>query len=149
MCVGLHLSCVENEDNPIPTPIPSRNRLNCVGDEGGGRVSFFRNGSMTLGQESCESEIVVPVLKNQFDEFMENETTPLTELLKRGFPIVYKVEGLGICSRCEGSGGTCWSNYTYSASYCLCPDGISRLGVCHGSSGSSILYSTFINNRFR
>ncbi|KAJ9550679.1 hypothetical protein OSB04_014724 [Centaurea solstitialis] len=97
--LGIHLSCVENENDPIP--IPSRNRLNCSGDEEGGRVSYFRNGSTALGQETCENNIIVPVLENRFDEFMESETMPLAELLKEGFPVEYNVDRGGICSRCE------------------------------------------------
>ncbi|KAI3735866.1 hypothetical protein L6452_15387 [Arctium lappa] len=131
MFLGLHLSCIENDDSAIPI----RNRLNCSGDEGG-RVSFYQNGSFYLGRGLCLSEIIVPVLKVAFDEFMQSETTSLAEVLKQGFPIEYRVDGGGICSRCEGSGGTCWTNTTSSVvPSCLCPTGVPRLVACPGSSG--------------
>ncbi|KAJ9550677.1 hypothetical protein OSB04_014722 [Centaurea solstitialis] len=65
-------------------------RLNCSVDEERGRVSYFQNGSTALGQDTCENNIIVPVLENRFDEFMESEMMPLAELLKEGFPVEYK-----------------------------------------------------------
>nr|GEW19814.1 protein kinase-like domain-containing protein [Tanacetum cinerariifolium] len=45
---------------------------------------------------------------------------------------VGRVDGARICSRCESSGGTCWSSLNSSVPSCLCPDGIPRM-VCQGS----------------
>ncbi|KAI3735854.1 hypothetical protein L6452_15375 [Arctium lappa] len=130
--LGIYIECVVDMRS---APIPDRNKLDCLGD-GTKIISFFREELVYFSQDSCKRNITAPVLKKAFQEFKQNETMSLGEVLKQGFPIAYKVDDGGICSRCESSGGTCWSNFTSSVPSCLCPDGMPRL-VCRGSSGAN------------
>ncbi|CAI9299796.1 unnamed protein product [Lactuca saligna] len=126
--LGIYFSCLED----VVRSIPSRNRFNCSGDEDG-RVSFIGNRSIAVG-DACERVIGVPVLRTAFEDFNRSETMPLQELLWMGFQMEYRVDGGGICSRCQNSGGSCWSNLNSSIPSCICPDGVSRL-VCDSGSG--------------
>ncbi|PWA75742.1 hypothetical protein CTI12_AA240870 [Artemisia annua] len=135
LLLGVYFSCLEDNDDPIPV----KNRLNCSGDING-RVSFIDYGTNSL---VCDSEIRVPVLRMLFDEF-NRETMPVEEMILQGFPMEYRVDGAGICSRCESSGGTCWSSLNSSVPSCLCSDGISRL-MCSGS----VFFYKIINTQSR
>nr|GEX15921.1 leaf rust 10 disease-resistance locus receptor-like protein kinase-like 1.2 isoform X1 [Tanacetum cinerariifolium] len=119
--LGVYLSCLEDNDDLIPV----KNRLNCSEDENG-RMSFVDDETNSL---VCNSKIRVPVLRTLFDEFNNRETMPAEEILAQGFPMEYRVDGVGTCTRCESSGGTCWSSLNSSVPSCLCPDGIGRL-IC-------------------
>nr|GEW63958.1 leaf rust 10 disease-resistance locus receptor-like protein kinase-like 1.2 isoform X1 [Tanacetum cinerariifolium] len=119
--LGVYLSCLEDSDDLIPV----KNRLNCS-EDGNGRMSFIYDETNSL---VCDSKIRVPVLRTLFDEFNNRETMPVEEILAQGFPMEYRVDGVGTCTRCESSSGTCWSSLNSSVPSCLCPDGIPRL-IC-------------------
>ncbi|XP_023755112.1 LEAF RUST 10 DISEASE-RESISTANCE LOCUS RECEPTOR-LIKE PROTEIN KINASE-like 2.1 isoform X1 [Lactuca sativa] len=129
--LGIYFSCLED----VVRSIPNRNRFNCSGDEDG-RVSFIGNRSIAVG-DACERVIGVPVLRTAFEDFNRSETMPLQELLWMGFQMEYRVDGGGICSRCQRSGGSCWSNLNSSTPSCICPDGVSSL-VCGSGSPTSL-----------
>ncbi|KAL7590227.1 hypothetical protein Lser_V15G40825 [Lactuca serriola] len=104
---GLYFSCLED----LVSSIPNRSRFNCSGDEEG-RANFIGNRSIAVG-DACERVIGVPVLRTAFEDINRSETMPLQELLWMGFQMEYRVDGGGICSRCQRSGGSCWSNLNW------------------------------------
>lgn len=124
--LGLFFSCPEE----IVSSIPIRNIFNCSGDEDAG-LNFF-NDRPVPSEGRCARVIGVPVLRTAFSEFNRSETMPLVELLLQGFEMEYRVDGDGVCSRCQDSGGTCWSDLNSTGPSCICSDGIPRL-VCPGS----------------
>ncbi|KAL4573391.1 hypothetical protein LXL04_020194 [Taraxacum kok-saghyz] len=124
LILGLYFSCEED----VVRSIPTRKILNCSADEGD-RGSFFENTPIPV-RNRCERVIGVPVSMDAFDAFNRRETMSLEELLWQGFEMEYRVDGGGICSRCQSTGGTCGSYFNSSGPSCMCSDGYSRL-VCN------------------
>ncbi|KAL4573380.1 hypothetical protein LXL04_020183 [Taraxacum kok-saghyz] len=133
LILGLYFSC---EDDVVRS-IPIRKILNCSADEGD-RGSFFENTPIPV-RNRCERVIGVPVSMAAFDAFNRRETMSLEELLWQGFEMEYRVDGGGICSRCQSTGGTCGSYFNSSGPSCMCPDGFSRL-TCFTSASSSMMW---------
>ncbi|KAF3643478.1 LEAF RUST 10 DISEASE-RESISTANCE LOCUS RECEPTOR-LIKE PROTEIN KINASE-like 1.2 isoform X1 [Capsicum chacoense] len=69
---------------------------------------------------SCEFKVVVPVVQKEFEQFENQGSTKILELLKQGFDVVYNKSML--CTACERSGGLCWSETDTTEETCLCRD---------------------------
>ncbi|XP_060205525.1 LEAF RUST 10 DISEASE-RESISTANCE LOCUS RECEPTOR-LIKE PROTEIN KINASE-like 1.2 isoform X1 [Lycium barbarum] len=69
---------------------------------------------------SCEFKVVVPVVIKEFEQFENQGSTKISELLKQGFDVVYNksIE----CMACERSRGLCWLDTDTRKQTCLCQD---------------------------
>ncbi|XP_060203073.1 LEAF RUST 10 DISEASE-RESISTANCE LOCUS RECEPTOR-LIKE PROTEIN KINASE-like 2.4 [Lycium barbarum] len=69
---------------------------------------------------SCKFKVVVPVMIQEFEQFENQGSTKILELLKQGFDVVYNksVE----CMACERSRGLCWLDTDTREQTCLCQD---------------------------
>ncbi|KAJ8553452.1 hypothetical protein K7X08_024130 [Anisodus acutangulus] len=63
---------------------------------------------------------MVPVVQKEFEQFENQGSTKILELLKQGFDVVYN-KSLE-CIACERSGGLCWLDTDTMEQTCLCKD---------------------------
>ncbi|XP_009601565.2 LEAF RUST 10 DISEASE-RESISTANCEUS RECEPTOR-LIKE PROTEIN KINASE-like 1.2 isoform X2 [Nicotiana tomentosiformis] len=68
----------------------------------------------------CEHKVMVPVVMKAFEQFKNEGSTKILELLKQGFDVVYNKSTE--CIVCEKSGGLCWSETNLTEPTCLCRD---------------------------
>ncbi|KAF3646538.1 hypothetical protein T459_10773 [Capsicum annuum] len=57
---------------------------------------------------------------SEFEQFQDQGSTKILELLKQGFDVAYNKSPL--CPACERSGGLCWSETDFAEPTCLCRD---------------------------
>lgn len=71
----------------------------------------------------CKIQLVAPVLRKAFEEYRNNATMSLVEVLKQGFTLDYIIDEVA-CSACVNSSGLCGSADADSRRFqCLCRDG--------------------------
>nr|XP_009592666.1 LEAF RUST 10 DISEASE-RESISTANCE LOCUS RECEPTOR-LIKE PROTEIN KINASE-like 2.4 isoform X2 [Nicotiana tomentosiformis] len=68
----------------------------------------------------CEHKVMVLVVMKAFEQFKNEGSTKILELLKQGFDVVYNKSTE--CIVCEKSGGICWSETNLTEPTCLCRD---------------------------
>nr|XP_033512188.1 LEAF RUST 10 DISEASE-RESISTANCE LOCUS RECEPTOR-LIKE PROTEIN KINASE-like 1.2 isoform X1 [Nicotiana tomentosiformis] len=68
----------------------------------------------------CEHKVMVLVVMKAFEQFKNEGSTKILELLKQGFDVVYNKSTE--CIVCEKSGGLCWSETNLTEPTCLCRD---------------------------
>ncbi|KAK1387956.1 hypothetical protein POM88_016134 [Heracleum sosnowskyi] len=77
--------------------------------------------SQVFGQ--CKVQLVAPVLRQAFEEYRNNESMSLVEVLKKGFTLDYLIDEVA-CSACMNSSGVCGSIDEDAKRFqCLCRDG--------------------------
>ncbi|KAL8134996.1 LEAF RUST 10 DISEASE-RESISTANCE LOCUS RECEPTOR-LIKE PROTEIN KINASE-like 1.2 isoform X2 [Apium graveolens] len=73
--------------------------------------------------EQCKIQLVAPVLRKAFEEYRNNESMSLVEVLKQGFTLDYIIDEVA-CSACVNSSGFCGSVDVDAKRFqCLCRDG--------------------------
>ncbi|KAM7479680.1 hypothetical protein LguiA_027893 [Lonicera macranthoides] len=80
--------------------------------------------------ERCNMNMTVPVLSEGIEEFRDNNSMQLRDLVNWGFDVQYIIDNTD-CLACQTSGARCWINTTISPeeATCVCPDGIGPL-IC-------------------
>ncbi|KAM7479683.1 hypothetical protein LguiA_027896 [Lonicera macranthoides] len=88
--------------------------------------------------ERCNMNMTVPVLSEGIEEFRDNNSMQLRDLVNWGFDVQYIIDNTD-CLACQTSGARCWINTTISPeeATCVCPDGIGPLICTPPPSGRS------------
>lgn len=83
-----------------------------------------------VGPSFCNASVLVPVLGTLVDQI---GNLGLSQIVKKGFKVEYKVDDGGLCSECEESQGRCGFDVSKNETFCICPDGNVGYPACSKS----------------
>uniref|UniRef100_A0A7C9AM15 non-specific serine/threonine protein kinase n=1 Tax=Opuntia streptacantha TaxID=393608 RepID=A0A7C9AM15_OPUST len=78
----------------------------------------------------CNAGVLVPVLETLVDQI---GNLSLSQIVRKGFKVKYRVDDDGFCSECEASKGRCLFDPNNNETSCICPDGNAGYPACSKS----------------